>query len=167
MESAVRTSELRPVVEPVIEAQGLELEDLVIVRAGQRQIVRLTVDGDGPEGLGPDLDSIAAASRALSAVLDDSPLTGDRPYVLEVGSPGVGRPLTRVAQWRRNRGRLVVVCRRDGSTVTGRVRAVDAAGVSLERDGNVIELSHDDIVQAVVQAELTRSETGLSSSSPG
>src|SRR5687768_10045728 len=59
---------------------------------------------------------------------------GRTPYVLEVTSPGVDRPLTEQRHWRRNTGRLVtVVVGPAGHTaeVTGRITAVDHAGVTL------------------------------------
>jgi ribosome maturation factor RimP len=92
------------VVEPVIHALDLDLEAIRITAAGRRRVLRLVVDGDG----GVSLDAIAVASRELSAVLDDSEVMGDHPYVLEVSSPGVDRPLTERRHWRRAIGRLVV-----------------------------------------------------------
>ena len=59
---------------------------------------------------------------------------GRTPYVLEVTSPGVDRPLTEPRHWRRNTGRLVAVAvgpRGSADEVTGRVTAVDDAGVTL------------------------------------
>ena len=59
---------------------------------------------------------------------------GRSPYVLEVTSPGVDRPLTEHRHWRRNVGRLVTVAAGPaGSTaeVTGRITAVEDAGVTI------------------------------------
>ena len=118
-------------IEPVIGAAGYDLEDLVVTPAGRRSIVRVVVDRD--EGV--TLDDIAEVSRAVSDVLDahDDGM-GRAPYVLEVTSPGVDRPLTESRHWRRNTGRLVtVVVGPAGSAeqVTGRVTVVDDAGVTL------------------------------------
>ena len=55
-------------------------------------------------------------------------------YRLEVSSPGVDRPLTEPRHWRRNTGRLVTVAvgpAGQTTEVTGRVTAVDDAGVTL------------------------------------
>jgi ribosome maturation factor RimP len=84
---------------------------------------------------GVTLDDIAEVSRAVSEVLDaNDDGMGRTPYVLEVTSPGVDRPLTEQRHWRRNTGRLVTV--RVGPAghaveVTGRVTAVDGTGVTL------------------------------------
>jgi ribosome maturation factor RimP len=159
MEFSVRASALRPVIEPVLQAHGLELDDLALVRAGNREIVKVTVDGDGPAGRGPDLDSIAAAARAVSAALDDSPLTGERPYVLEVGSPGVSRPLLKPVQWRRNLGRVVKVRLLAGETVLGRIQSAGWDRVVVAMEADAVELNYGDIAQAIVQAELTNPES--------
>ena len=118
-------------IEPVVGAAGYDLEELVVTPAGRRSIVRVVVDRDN----GVTLDDVAEVSRAVSAVLDqnDDDL-GRSPYVLEVTSPGVDRPLTEHRHWRRNVGRLVTVTvGLDGAAeqLTGRVLAVDDAGVTL------------------------------------
>lgn len=118
-------------IEPVVGAAGYDLEDLVVTPAGRRSVVRVVVDRDA----GVTLDDVAEVSRAVSAVLDDNDGDlGRAPYVLEVTSPGVDRPLTEARHWRRNTGRLVTVTVGPaGATeqVTGRVTAVEGAGVTL------------------------------------
>ena len=67
---------------------------------------------------GVTLDDIAEVSRAVSDVLDaNDDGMGRTPYVLEVTSPGVDRPLTEHRHWRRNVGRLVKVTLVEGGTV--------------------------------------------------
>ena len=65
--------------------------------AGKRRLLRVVVDGDGPDGRGPLLDDIAEASKALSAALDTSDAVGTAAYTLEVSSRGVSRPLDAAA----------------------------------------------------------------------
>jgi len=126
------TERLTGWIEPVVGGAGYDLEELVVTPAGRRSVVRVVVDRD----TGVTLDDIAEVSRAVSDVLDahDDGM-GRTPYVLEVTSPGVDRPLTAPRHWRRNVGRLVTVgVGPQGSVeqVTGRITAVDdAAGVTL------------------------------------
>jgi ribosome maturation factor RimP len=125
------TSRLVGWIEPVVGAAGYDLEELVVTPAGRRSIVRVVVDRD--EGV--TLDDIAEVSRAVSEVLDaNDDGMGRAPYVLEVTSPGVDRPLTDPRHWRRNTGRLVTVAvgpSGSADTVTGRITAVDGDGVTL------------------------------------
>ena len=66
---------------------GYDIEDVVIDTSARPP--RIAVVADGDDGL--DLDTIAALSRTASELLDDLDTS---PYVLEVTSPGVDRPLT-------------------------------------------------------------------------
>ncbi|SFE75106.1 ribosome maturation factor RimP [Blastococcus tunisiensis] len=118
-------------IEPVVGAAGYDLEELVVTPAGRRSIVRVVVDRDQ----GVTLDDIAEVSHAVSEVLDrNDDGMGRTPYVLEVTSPGVDRPLTQERHWRRNTGRLVTVAvgpAGHAQEVTGRITAVDGTGVTL------------------------------------
>jgi ribosome maturation factor RimP len=124
------TARLTGWIAPVVDQGGYDLEELVVTPAGRRSVVRVVVDRDQ----GVTLDDIAEVSRAVSEVLDANDDGMGRPYVLEVTSPGVDRPLTEHRHWRRNVGRLVTVpVGSSGSAdeVTGRVTDVDQAGVVL------------------------------------
>lgn len=139
---------------PMVAACGLEIDGIEVVPAGRRSVVRVTLDGDGPQGSGPDLDQIADATRAISRALDEADVVGSQPYTLEVSSRGVGRPLTSPAHYRRNKGRLLSAALVDGSAVTGRVKGADAAGVTLDVDGQRRVIGYDQIAKALVQVEL-------------
>jgi ribosome maturation factor RimP len=104
-DSAAETARLTQVLEPVVQAAGLDLESVRVAAAGRRRLLRVVVDADG----GPGLDDIANVSRSLSAELDNSGVMGEIAYTLEVSSPGVDRPLTAERHWRRAQGRLVRV----------------------------------------------------------
>jgi ribosome maturation factor RimP len=125
------TARLAGWIEPVVGAAGYDLEDLVVTPAGRRSVVRVVVDRD--EGV--TLDDIAEVSRAVSDALDSNDDgMGRAPYVLEVTSPGVDRPLTEPRHWRRNTGRLVTVAvgpPGSAEQVTGRITAVDGDGITL------------------------------------
>ncbi len=118
-------------IEPVVTGAGYDLEELVVTPAGRRSVVRVVVDRDA----GVTLDDIAEVSRAVSEVLDtEDDGMGRTPYVLEVTSPGVDRPLTEQRHWRRNTGRLVTVTVGPvgaGDQVTARITAVEDGGVML------------------------------------
>jgi ribosome maturation factor RimP len=125
------TSRLAGWIQPVVADAGYDLEELVVTPAGRRSVVRVVVDRDA----GVTLDDIAEVSRAVSDALDSNDDgMGRTPYVLEVTSPGVDRPLTEPRHWRRNTGRLVTVPvgpAGSADEVTGRVTAVTDAGVEL------------------------------------
>ena len=139
---------------PVVESTGYDLEDISVTPAGRRSLVRVSVDGDG----GIDLDAVAEVTRAVSDALDAETPGGPTfagPYVLEVSSPGVDRPLTEPRHWRRNLHRLVTVPV-DGKPVTGRVSAVSDAGVTLRVGEATRELAWDQVGAGKVQVEFNR-----------
>lgn len=139
-------------LEPVVAAAGCDLEDIDVTSAGRRSIVRVLVDRDG----GVDLDVVAEVSTAVSAALDVSSSVGDVSYVLEVSSPGIGRPLTLARHWRRAVGRLVEMRQQDGRVVTGRVTAADSDGATLDAAGAEVRVSFSDVADARVQVEFSR-----------
>lgn len=133
---------------------GCEVEDVHIDKRSQPPRIRVIADGDTPL----DLESIAELSRTASELLDAAD-TGWEPYLLEVSSPGVDRPLTAEKHFRRARGRRVELSLGDGTTVTGRLGATAPGVVDLVvRAGHgweVRRLPLADIRKAVVQVEFS------------
>lgn len=149
----MNTAALAQFLEPVVATTGLEIDRIEVLPAGRRSLVRVFLDGDGPQGRGPSLDEIAEATRVISAALDETDLTGTAPYTLEVSSRGVGRPLTEAKHFRRNRGRLVELTGLE-ETVLGRIVSVTEDAVVLQVDDQEREVALDSFEQAVVQVEL-------------
>lgn len=130
---------VRELVEPVAEAEGLELVD--VEHGGG--LLRVTLDRDG----GIDLDAITAASERISDLLDlHDPVPGR--YTLEVTSPGLERPLRTPAQFRRFVGTVVDVKTRSHVEGERRIEAVledaDDAGITVAGR----RLAYDDIERA-------------------
>lgn len=149
-----RPDELTGLLAPVVSAADLDLEAVEVTPAGRRRLLRVVVDRDG----GIDLDGIAEASHAISAALDGSDVMGGTPYVLEVSSPGVDRPMTAPRHWRRARGRLVRAVLSGGEVVTGRVLAADDEGATVDVDGRERRLAYAAVASARVQVEFGRAE---------
>jgi len=152
--SAVATR-VEQTLTPVVAAEGFDLEGVEVQAAGRRRVVRVLVDRDD----GVTLDHIAALTSVLSTTLDDTNAMGELPYVLEVSSPGVGRPLTLPRHWRRNISRLAKVTCGDGEVLVGRVVASDEMAVTLDEvagESQVRTVSFDDIAEAHVEVEFNR-----------
>jgi len=150
---------------------------LAVTPAGKRRLVRIWLDRD-LSGLEPgddssvivplSLDEVADATRVISAALDASDALGESPYVLEVGSAGVDRPLTEPRHFRRNVTRLVEIRRLEdsgGGSLTGRLVAAGPAGVTLltaatkHEPETTTSIAYADIVRAQVQVEFARVTT--------
>jgi len=79
------------IVAPAIEGMGFELVRVRLMGGARKT---LQIMADRPEG-GIDVDDCARISTAVSAVLDvEDPI--EEAYTLEVSSPGIDRPLTRL-----------------------------------------------------------------------
>jgi len=156
---------LRTSVTAAVETLGLDCEDIVERTVGKRLNITVVVDKDG----GVDLDTIADVSSAVSAVLDDAPGL-DEPFVLEVTSPGVDRPLTHPRHWTRALNRLVEISVKEGSPtaadagvhspIRARITSVGDDHVSLRANtkGREYELTlpFADVEHAVVQVEFSK-----------
>ena len=147
-------------VRPVVEAAGLELWDVSFGREGGRRILRVTVDraggdeqagGDRKDG-GVDLDTIAATAQRLSRRLDLEGFEQDRPYELEVSSPGLERPLREPRHFERSVGqqvRVKTVEPVDGRRVhEGALVSADAEAIVIASDGGELRVPYDGIASA-------------------
>lgn len=172
--------DIRLAVEPVLARLGLVVEDVSVSQAGRRSVVRVLVDNDitgldQTDTSSPvdalSLDAVADATRAVGDGLDASDVMGESPYVLEVSSPGVGRPLTSWDHFRRQVGRLVEVAHAEG-TDTGRLVDVRADRIAIEvaptkkAPGRTVHLDLEGVERGTVQVEFTRPLTGIADPAP-
>ena len=115
---------------PIVEEQGCSLWDVEYVKEAGTWYLRVLIDKEG----GVDILDCENISRALSDLLDEAdPI--DQSYYLEVGSPGLGRKLTRPEHYEALKGQKVraklirpnadgvrelsgILTGREGSTVT-------------------------------------------------
>ncbi|GAO06723.1 ribosome maturation factor RimP [Streptomyces lydicamycinicus] len=156
--STTQSERLRGLLEPLIAARDLDLEEIEVTPAGKRRVLRIVVDSD--EGV--QLDECAALSREASQVLDDTDVMGGAPYTLEVTSPGADRPLTELRHYRRAVGRLIKAQLHEGGELVARITAVDDSGLDLEVPGvkgrkpTARRVSFDEIAKARVELEFSR-----------
>ena len=143
------------VVRPAVHAAGLVLENVSVTPAGKRRVVRVVVDLPEDAVGALSLDEIAEVSRAVSDALDAGDALGATPYVLEVTSPGVDRPLAELRHWKRARTRMVSVPV-DGVKLVGRLIEVDDAGLTLDVEGTQRRLGWESVGTGRVQVEFNR-----------
>lgn len=141
-------AELLETLTPLVERADALIEDLSVTAAGKRRVVTVLVDH---EERPLTLDEVTALSRLISERLDSLTLLGDAPFTLEVSSPGVDRPLTKVRHWRKNVGRLVKVVLVDGKVITGRVESFDGDPVIDEK-----KVPLGEIKRATIEIEFKR-----------
>lgn len=134
---------------------GYDIEDVLVVATAKPPRITIIADGDTPL----DLEVVAALSRLASARLDDALADSDAPYVLEVSSPGVDRPLTLERHFRRAQGRRAELALADGNELTARIGRIDDGVLDLVvKAGKTLEVRAvpiAEIAKAVVQVEFS------------
>jgi ribosome maturation factor RimP len=160
---------LTELLAPVLAGQAVVVEELRLVPAGKRKVLRILVDRDpyagdqhAPEDTidGLSLDEVAQISRTVSSCLDaltdeQDPLAGTT-YTLEVSSPGVERALTLPRHFRRNVGRLVDLRTTAGASLRCRITAATPDSVTVQTGHGPRELGWGEIEAATVQVEFRR-----------
>ncbi|MBS0393508.1 MAG: ribosome maturation factor RimP [Proteobacteria bacterium] len=142
---------LRRLLEPEVSALGFELVELEFHPHRGGGLLRLYIDCAEGVAEGVRVEDCEAVSRRVSAALDAAdPIPGE--YTLEVSSPGLDRPLTAPAHFRRFAGSRVrvesLLPRAGRRRWTGRLAAVGETGVTLEVDGQAVELGFAEIKTA-------------------
>ncbi len=155
--TSVFLEKLQPLVEPVVEDEGLELVDLEWMSLAGQWVLRVYMDKEG----GVTLDDCQRVSRRLNPVLDVEDLIPSR-YNLEVSSPGLNRRLKKASDFRRFLGRRARI--ELSSSLQGRRRfRGKLAGISGEEEteivlemegGEVVHLPLADIGKARLEVEL-------------
>ncbi|MFL6204154.1 MAG: ribosome maturation factor RimP [Acidimicrobiales bacterium] len=135
---------VRELVEPLVAEADLDLYDLDLAGG----VLSVLVDAPG----GADIDAISRVARSISRALDEhDPIEGR--YALEVGSPGLERPLRTPAHFAGAVGTTVKVKTQPGvegdRRVEGTITAADDASVTVRTaDGDHRTISYDDIERA-------------------
>lgn len=134
-----KAAEVEALIAPALEAMGFDIVR-VLLSGGDR--LRLQIMAERRADGGMNVDNCAEVSRAVAAILDvEDPI--DQAYTLEVSSPGIDRPLTRLADFERFsgfEGRVEMVNPIDGRRrFSGRLRGSRGEAVVLEcEDGEVV-----------------------------
>ena len=89
-------------IEPLLPEFGMELVDVEFKHESGRWILRVFIDKQG----GVTIDDCAGISRELGDLIEAANIIGF-PYVLEVSSPGLNRPLIKEDDFIRSIGKMV------------------------------------------------------------
>ena len=136
--SAVKVVEV--LVRPVVEGMNLRLWDVRFEKEGPDWFLRVLIDRD--EAL--DTDTCEAVSRAIDPLLDEAdPI--EQSYYLEVGSPGLGRRLTRDEHFARYMGEkaamhLIRPDENGNRDYEGKLAAFENGNVTLETENGTVTM---------------------------
>ena len=132
-------------VESVATGLGYEVVDVEYRPHPRNGLLRVYIDKpEGVEPAGIQLEDCEALSRQLSAVLDvEDPIAGQ--YRLEVSSPGLDRPLRKVADFERFSGEIIklrmgIPTATGQRNFTGKLLGIKDQMILLEVDGEELSL---------------------------
>ena len=137
------------IVQPTVEALGLELWGVEHIQQGRYSVLRIFIDSEETV----NLTDCERASRQISALLDvEEPISGE--YTLEVSSPGLERPLFKLDQFAQFIGDQVKIKTKgplEGRRkFTGVIECVSEETVSLNVEGKLLKLEHTEIEKASI-----------------
>ena len=93
-------------INPAVDALGYEIVDVEYVTKNNESTLTIYVD-KVPEGI--SLDDCEKVSIAIDPLLDELNPTNDKPYTLNVSSPGLDRPFKKQRDYERNYNKEVEV----------------------------------------------------------
>ena len=140
-----KKEDISAAITPALEALGFYLEDVTIISAGRRSMLTVIVDSDTHLSL----DQVTSATKAIGEIVESVQSLGETPFTLEVTSPGLDRPLTKVRHWQKNINRLVKVVLLDGSEIKGRIKDVNEVSATVDEKN----INYSDIKRATLEVE--------------
>ena len=163
--NSVDIDQLRAFSAPVVAGLGYELVEVEWKHEDGRWVLRVFIDLPAPAPgvtsdplAGVSHEDCVRASRTLSAEFDVAD-TIQVPYVLEVSSPGLNRPLRTEGDFRRFVGKEARIRTRhpigsDRRNFRGRLRSVVGGNVTIEVDGHEYEIPVAEVEKANLEFEL-------------
>ncbi|MGE3770694.1 MAG: ribosome maturation factor RimP [Bdellovibrionales bacterium] len=139
MKTTALTRRIEEVVTPTLDHMGYALVRVQLQGMGKHQALQLMAERNDRKAM--TVDDCEAISRQVSALLDVEDVISGA-YRLEVSSPGIDRPLTRIDDYERFKGFLAQIELHVplAGEITGRKKF---QGVLQGLDGDAIKLKHE------------------------
>ena len=140
-------SKVSSLIEPIIEAIGYSLYDLLYVKEGKDYYLRVVIDK--PEGI--DLDDCEKVNDAITDILDEADYIKDM-YFLEVSSPGIERVLRKDKHFMGQIGNEIYLklfkSVSGKKEIQGILKEYSSESLTLELDGDLIKIDNKDIANS-------------------
>jgi len=143
-----QATQIEEFLTPIVERAGASLEEVKVSAQGKHRLLTLLIDHEERH---LTLDEVTEVSKAISQAIDESSEFGNSAFTLEVSSPGIDRPLTKLRHFRKNIGRLAIITTATGEKYQGRIQSADPVPVI---DGRAFPL--DEIKRAMIEIEFRR-----------
>ncbi len=143
---------VKEITKPIFEKEGIELVDIEYQREKQGWVLRFYIHKPG----GVSVEDCAFISEKIGRELDFyDPIPHS--YTLEVSSPGLDRPLTKINDFKRNIGEKVIIFFKESykgeKKFQGKILGVENNDIILEIQGEVININIEKIHHAKLIVE--------------
>jgi ribosome maturation factor RimP len=140
-------SHLEPIFEPVIEKAGFKLVRLRIMGGASKTLQIMAERADGSM----DVEGCTQLSHALLDFIEaEDPIEGD--YEIEVSSPGIDRPLTRLSdftRWKGHEAKIELTAPQDGrKRFRGMLEGLDGNDVVITSQNQRIQFPFRSVLEA-------------------
>ncbi len=144
------TNKIAKLIEPTIEALGYELVRVQMFSSPRGEASTLQIMAEAEDGT-MTVDGCAQISREISVILDvEDPIESE--YVLEVSSPGLDRPLTRLKDFTNYAGYETKVEMQKAVNNRKRYRGIllgtEEDLILMDVDGEQLKLNFHDVLKA-------------------
>jgi ribosome maturation factor RimP len=138
--------------EPLLVGKNMELVDLEFRKEGVGKVLRLFIDKTD----GVTVEDCANISRELSTLMDVNEIIEEK-YVLEVSSPGLRRPLKKIDDFKKFKGKLVLIKTKEPienrKVFKGYLKDTNDEGIEMDIDGLLYSLSFQQIHKANLEID--------------
>ncbi len=140
------------IAEPLLVGKNMELVDLEFRKEGVGKVLRIFID----KADGVTVEDCANISRELSTLMDVNE-TIEEKYVLEVSSPGLRRPLKKIDDFKKFKGKLVLIKTKEPidnrKVFKGYLKDTNDEGIEMDIDGLLYSLSFQQIHKANLEID--------------
>lgn len=154
MQAAEVVKRVREKCAELCQAEGLSLWDVTFEKEGRAYYLVVYIDRE--EGV--FVEDCEKISRALDPFLDEKEFDSLPPYTLTVSSAGLERRLVRPEHFEWAMGRDVDLsfykAREGVMGITGTLRGKDGKTITIEQNGNLLELDMADIALCKLHFEI-------------
>lgn len=165
MKISTKIAELTAIIEPAVNACGVDLWGIEFGRQGHKSLLCVYIDKKGDDGTDADgspmqsgvsIEDCTRVTHQVGGVLEvHDPISGE--YILEVSSPGVDKPIFRREQFAKFIGqrvalRLIDAVRFEGQMcrkLSGILQRIEPNGVII--DGHLIDFENIDKANLIYQ----------------
>lgn len=143
---------LAEAAEAWLAGRGFELVDLQVGNEPRGRFVRFFID----KAEGVTIDDCASVNEGLSRIVEDTGIESGK-YFLEISSPGIERPIKKLADYERFAGRKVKICLKeklgDAKTIKGTIKEIKDSFVVIEDSKGLICIDFNGIAEANLEVE--------------